>query len=784
MTEHKKFEPYKKQKSSNLCKLLDMAMPIRRSHRELEEENEKLKAFVSTLPVEYCGWDKTGAQAISAGFSYLLGSGYVNKLLDIQNAITPADAASLETLFERLQKYDENFEINITATQTGKALKVFGKNGILEESGNKFSVIWLYDITNFVNVASDTMNALHESEMREAEMRASINAMPFPVWMRNNDLDIVWCNKTYSNILDDSNASIIAEQKELPVSDINKKPLNPKSLAKKSLVKEEAVNAKGRVFIQGKRKFLEINEIPIKGENIILGLGLDITREEQLQNTQKKLVRSYHEAMEQLGTAIAMYDADTKLEFYNSAYEQLTNISASWLNNKPRLVEVIDKLREVRRIPEQADYKQYKQIWLDRFTSLMEPLEEIQYLPDGSVTRMIIVPRPMGGLMITQEDVTSHMQLETSYNTLMEVQKETMNNLAEGIAVFGEDGRLKLYNYSFSKIWDIMPEALTNTPHISKVLESIKTPIKQEKKIEEIKQNIRRNALERAPRKGRIKTIDDRIIEFSVVPLPDGNILNAYSDITNTIRVEQALKEKNEALSAAEKLKTNFIANVSYQLRTPLNSIVGFAEMLKQQYMGKLNEKQSSYMDNILEASERLKSLINDILDLSSIEAGQMELSYSRINAKTLIENIVNITQTWGRKNNIEMEIECPHNKILFEGDERRIKQVLLNLISNAFNFSPSGGKVTLSAIEKDNEVILSVKDNGIGIAKEELNKVFTPFDKINTGKTTSRSGAGLGLTLVKNIVELHNGNIYIESEEGAGTSVSINLPKEKTDNE
>jgi len=775
----KNFEPYKKNNSLNLSNLLDIALPIRKNAREFEEENEKLKAFISTLPVEYCGWDKNGAQAISSGLCYLLNVDKITKFADLQNAVTPADAASLETLFSRLQQYDENFEINITAVNNNKILKAFGKNGILDNGDNKISVIWLYDISEFASSASNLINTLHDSEIRESEMRAALNSMPFPIWLRNINLDIIWSNKNYCNIVEKSNASVIAEQKELNIIDSDKKPINLKSLAKQALLKGETAESKGRILIEGKRNFLNIKEIPLKSENIIIGLGLDITKEEDLQNAQKQLIRSYHDAMEQLSTAIAMYDADTKLEFYNSAYEHATGISASWLNNKPRLVDVVDKLRELRKIPEQIDYKQYKQSQLKLFTSL-EPLEETQYLPDGTVIRLIAVPRPMGGIMVTMEDVTSHMQLETSYNTLMEVQKETMNNLAEGIAVFGEDGRLKLYNHSFSNIWNIMPESLSDTPHISKIIESIKAPLQREKETEEIKQTIKRNALERDLRKGRAKTLDDKIIEYSVVPLPDGNILNAYTDITDTIKVEEALREKNEALHAAEKLKTNFIANVSYQLRTPLNTVMGFTEMLKQQYIGTLNEKQMSYMSNILEAGERLKSLINDILDLSSIEAGQMELSYSRINAKTLIENIVDITQTWGRKNNIEMIIDCKQDRLFFDGDEQRVKQILLNLISNAFNFSPSGSKVVIGAEEKDNYILISVKDNGIGIDENEIERVFTPFDKINSGTTTNRSGAGLGLTLVKNIVELHKGRIEIESKKDTGTSVLVFLPIKK----
>jgi len=771
-------ESKNKAQASLFSRLKDLFIPA--EYKTLKEESEKLKSFFETIPAEYCGWSRAGAQALSGGFCQMLGVEKIETLQDIQNAIDPSDAASLESLFERLREIGESFDITVRAVNTGKTLKVLGKNSATEDVEQRLSVIWAYDISNFVTAVSSSVESLRLTERREHELLATINSLPFPLWVRNKNLDIIWCNKSYSNIVDESNASIVADQKELALSDKNKTPLSLRSLAKSALVKNDICSAAGKTVIDGKRRLLDIKEIPVKGEDLIVGVGIDITKEEELETSHKRLTSSYYNAMEQLSTAIAMYDADTKLEFYNSAYEQMTGMSASWLNTHPRIIDVIDKLRELRKIPEQVDYKQYKQQWLNRFTSLIEPLEEIIYLPDSTVIRMIIVPRPQGGLMVTREDVTSQMKLETSYNTLMEVQKETMNNLSEGLAVFGEDGKLKLYNYSFSKLWNIMPEVLANSPHISRILEALDNSLSSDKNVASIKQTIMKNALDRDPRTGRILKADGKIIEYSVEPLPDGNILNTYFDITDSVKVEEALQAKNMALQAAERLKTNFIANVSYQLRTPLNSIMGFAEMLKQQYIGQLNDKQVDYMENILTASDKLKGLINDILDLASIEAGQLELIYSKVNAKKLVNEIVDLTKAWGRKHDVEIESDCEDQDLEFAGDEGRMKQALINLISNAFNFSNKGGKVVISSYKEGEFVVIKVKDSGVGIAKENLDRIFTPFDQIKTGKTTQKSGAGLGLTLVKNIVELHGGKITVESEENLGTSMFIKVPCDK----
>jgi len=772
--------PLKQAKPSVPGRLLDALIPSRRQNRRLAQENQRLESFLRAVPIEYCGWNRSGAQAISPGFCSMLGIEKVSSLEDIQTAITAGDAAALEGLFERLQQQGENFEIGVNTVVGRKTLKIFGRRGARPGGAQEFSVIWIYDITDFAQAAMRSMEAVTAVEKRENELRSALNALPFPVWMRNHKLDLTWCNKFYSRMVDDSAAAVIADQKELPMTGAGKNDVSQRALAQRAIEQQAPQSLRAHTIIDGQRRLIEMIEIPFSAEKKLMGIAVDVTREEEWESSYKRLVASHKESLEQLRTAIAMFDVDSRLEFYNSSYEQLTGMSGAWLDTRPRLGEIIDRMRELRKLPEQADYKQFKQGWINKFTALIEPYEEMQYLPDGSVIRMVVVPRPMGGSLLTLEDVTSRLQLETSFNTLMAVQQETIDNLAEGIAVFGEDGRLKLSNQAFAKTWNVQPEDLAGTVHISKLVEKMKGFF-DEKLWPEARNIILGNGLERTPRRGRLQRNDGSILEYSIVPLPDGNILNAYIDITDTVKVEQALLEKNAALEEAERLKTNFLANVSYQLRTPLNTIMGFAEMLSQQYFGKLNERQLEYTTSMIEAGQRLVSLINDILDLSTIEAGYLKLYPSEINVKELIERVAALTEEWARKLKLEIVIQCKDPALAIVADERRLKQVLLNLISNAFNYSPHGGKVTLSAERSGDFVILGIRDTGIGIPAADIERIFTPFDKITSRKVQQRSGAGLGLTLVKNIVELHGGQVTVESREGVGTFVACRLPLRMT---
>jgi signal transduction histidine kinase len=258
------------------------------------------------------------------------------------------------------------------------------------------------------------------------------------------------------------------------------------------------------------------------------------------------------------------------------------------------------------------------------------------------------------------------------------------------------------------------------------------------------------------------------------VPLPDGNVLLSYLDVTDSTRVERALRERNEALETAGRLKSEFIANVSYELRTPLNAIIGFAEILANQYFGELNPRQLDYSRGILDSSHRLMSLINDILDLATIEAGYMTLETQEVDIHAMMSSVLALSRERARNKNLALNFDCPADIGTLKGDERRLRQALFNLISNAINFTPGGGSVTLSARRSDSGVALAVIDTGVGVPQKDQARIFEKFERGNP--TARQSGPGLGLSLVKSFIELHGGRIELTSSPGSGTTVTCYL--------
>jgi signal transduction histidine kinase len=425
-----------------------------------------------------------------------------------------------------------------------------------------------------------------------------------------------------------------------------------------------------------------------------------------------------------------------------------------------------------RLLPEVANFPDFKRGWNDLFTSLLEAKDELLHLPNGRTIRLLITPHPLGGLIFIFDDVTDRIRLQESHSMLSAVQKETIDNLYEAIVVFGEDGKLKLYNPAFAKLWNLKEDILNKEPHISEILELTK-PYFAGNTGGEFKQLMIDCWSNRRAQSGRLERTDQSVVDYSVVPLPDGGSLFGYVDITDSFRVERALIERTEALEAADQLKSEFIANVSYGLRAPLTSIIGFAEILENNYFGKMNDKQHEYSRGILDASQKLHALINDILDLATIEAGYMDLQYTTFDVHVMLASIINLVRDRAASHGLNIDFECPMNIGSMSADERRLRQVLLNLIGNAINFTPPGGKVVIKGERVKDEIWMVVADTGQGITPEEQANVFEKFKRGNTKK----AGAGLGLSLVKSFVELHGGSVELKSEVGKGTIIICKIP-------
>lgn len=751
---------------------------------DLRGEVDRLEALLSASPDAWCGWSPDGTHAISPGFAGLLGLERCERLEDIENALAPSDAAALNGAFGHLRRTGKPFQIVVTTADGGRVLELSGSRGAgprgSSGGGESFDVLWARDIGHLTGEITRQTQARMAALQTLEEIRTALDRVPFPIWLRRRDLSIAWCNKAYADALDLTRDEALERQGELVPASLD---APRRSLAEQARADGAARSETQHLVIDGARRLIEITEAPVAPPAeapgaqaaMLVGYALDLTPQEDLRRELNRHIAAHGEVLEQLGSPIAIYGADTRLLFFNQAYVSLWSLDEGWLETEPTYGEVMEDLRARRRLPEHADFPRYKREQLSKFTSLIEPAEDLLHLPDGTTLRMLLVPHPFGGLMFILEDVTNALALESSYNTLMAVQQESLDNLAEGIAVFGGDGRLKLSNPAYARIWRLRPEDLNGEPHLVELVEKMKDFFDFGNDWDGFKNESIASTLERAARNGRIERADGPVVEFSSVPLPDGAVLTSFLDVTDSVRVEQALRERNAALEAADRLKAEFIANVSYQLRTPLNAIMGFAEILANQYFGELNDRQLEYSRAVLDSGQRLLLLINDILDLATVEAGFMVLERAPVDIPALLGSVLNLTRDWARKQNLKLEIEHADDIGTIEADEKRLKQAVFNLISNAIKFTPPGGRILVSAERVGGSFVLAVSDTGIGIPAADQERVFGRFERANP--QARQTGAGLGLSLVKSFIELHGGRVEIESRVNEGTCIRCILP-------
>ena len=243
-----------------------------------------------------------------------------------------------------------------------------------------------------------------------------------------------------------------------------------------------------------------------------------------------------------------------------------------------------------------------------------------------------------------------------------------------------------------------------------------------------------------------------------------------------------ALDVKSRELEAASQHKSDFLANMSHELRTPLNAIMGFSQVLREEIVGEINEKQTEYLEDILSSANHLLSLINDVLDLSKVEAGQVELEIAPFSLRDSLERGVVMVRERATKDGVRVALVTDPDVDVVEGDERRVRQVIFNLLSNAVKFTPAGCAVDVSAELVDGEVRVSVSDTGPGLAREDHERIFDEFQQTEAG-IEQREGTGLGLALSKRLVELHGGRIWVDSELGSGSTFVFTLPVEVSSN-
>lgn len=596
--------------------------------------------------------------------------------------------------------------------------------------------------------------------------RALLSALPHPAWLRDQSGRLTWVNTAYIKAVDaESEAEVVDGQIEL---------LETRQRAQVARVLKTGETFKERLplVVGSDRKSHEVTVLPLG--DATAGAAIDVADIESAKGELDRQVAAYDRTLDRVATAVAIFNAERKLTFFNAAYQKLWKLDSDWLATGPSDGMVLDRLRELGRLHEMVNYREWKSKVLKCYENDDE-FEDVWHLPDGRIVHVMASQRPDGGVTYLYGDETKRLDLESRFNAHINVQKDTLNALKEGVAVFRTDGRLSLFNSAFAAIWKLSPQQLDENPHIDAFVRVAKVLYDEPAKWVEIVSAVT-SFEERETVNGQMLRPDGSVIDYAATPLPDGGTLLTFVDVTASKRYERALIERNEALETADKLKNQFIGLISYELRTPLTNIKGFAELLANPIFGDLTARQREYLDDIVFSSKTLLAIIDDMLDLVTIDAGALELNLETVDVRGIIDRAIEAVRERAARQRLTLDIAIADDATTFVADPERTRQVLSNLLSNAVGFSKPEGVIHISCWREDGAMVFSVEDQGVGIPKEQQQRIFDRFESMSQGG--KHRGAGLGLSLVKSLVDLHGGDMVLDSEPGRGTKVTVRFPE------
>ena len=776
----------------------DQSVHWSRRLAEMEARLEKADGVLSAHPGLVLVWEDD-SDSLNAGWGepkILGGPAALASLLSFSHGSGDADVAPADRLLNSLGAlplHDDETEQSRTLREKVTDLRNHGiafSGNVVTADGRSIEIdgrvaggqvaLWITDPA--VRMAEDgaIIGAFRERTTDLHGSHALLERAPIPAWRRDGDLKLVWVNRAYVEMVEAASAAdVVKQQIELDNS--------IKSIAATAAKESKPSDDKVVINSRGERRVLRVIETPLhgSGDASLGGYAIDSTGLDKAKADLRQHIEANQRTLDQIQTAVAIFGTSQNLIYHNSAFQKLWDLEDSDLSGRTYHGEILDKLRLAGQLPEPADYDSWKSLQLALYTEeLAAPgserdggaPDEIWHLPDGRTLRVAKQRHPLGGVMAAFEDITEKISLEAQFNTQISVQKATLNNLNEGVAVFAADGSLRLYNKAFQKIWRLRDKMLNSKPHIDVIIEQIQS--KAQNSTDHLGA-LRRCVTSKSPEDRvpldaiEVTMDDDRTLAFGTEPLPDGATLAHFLDITDSKEREKELKERNAILENADRLKSKFVDHVSYQLRTPLSTIIGFSEMLDGQMFGILNDRQKDYVASVLSASYHLRDLINDIIDLAAIDAGKLELERKPTDIRALLESAATFAALKAEDTQIQLKVDCPKDIGDADIDERRVKQVLFNLLSNAFAYTSAGGVVTIGAERAAGALKIWISDTGRGISPADQAKAFDSFESRGPS-----AGVGLGLSLVERFIKLHNGWVRMDSREGEGVRVTCFLPE------
>ena len=752
---------------------LTAAFLLLRQNKLLVSAKEKLNTFEETLesfPDGYYVWlyDSIGfirETHCSRRLAVMmdLSQGTESSFDALLEHFTPDSAEALNLALNEMRTQEQPFMLELQNTSRTKSFLV---SGFRTKTRNKNTIdtIWIRETTETTKKLASFSKKTLELEKENTLFQQAFDSLPFPLWLRNEDLQIARCNPAYAKAVHvDSPSQAVLLGSELVYE---KSPREAKVLAATARAAGKEKKAREFVVMEGKRRWVEASEIPLPAQvyskNKTIGFVRDITQEQELQNSLQNHIASHNGVLEHLKTAIAVFDADMRLQFYNTSFMNLWDLEAEWLDSSPTYSHLLDMLREKRRLPENRDFSAYKTREIKYFTSLVAATEDILHLPSGMTLRRMLTPHPLGGLLITYEDVTGHLTMERSMTVLNETQYTVINHLREAILLFGRDGRLRLANTAYLTLWQISDSDFNTPPlTIMDVIEKQKSFFENENNWEALKEQLLGVITSHTGEIFQILRPDGKVLEFVAAGLPDGGIFVSFLDVTEEEKSSSLAEEKEALLSRfkqttvqAEKLRAIFLKQLSQEITPQLTSLTEAVQKLSDLAPQRFNRHQKKYLQTVFETSAGLKSLFDDLFDLALIETGSAVLELDSVDIHALLNNIINTVKEQIKNKNISLLLTCPDTLPELIADKKRLKQVLFYLINNAISATFKNGTILLTVYTENKNLVISLQETSLDVKNDS--------DMINFAAQN-----GFAASLIRAFIEMQGGTLAVSDKKG-----------------
>ncbi|GAB5347779.1 PAS domain-containing sensor histidine kinase [Alteriqipengyuania sp. 357] len=692
---------------------------------------------------------------------------------DPERGLTSEQLAELTEKVRLAQKTAVPFRMAVTLPGSSRALALRGSLADPQVSPGGAALIWVFDFSESELELSRMRHQAARAKSDFAALVGLIEAAPTPMWFRSPEMRLQLVNRAYvAAVGADSAQSVIDAQIEL-VETIDGTP--PSDVARQALETGEPIERTVSVTsVDGVRRRFRVSDLPL-GEEGVAGYAVDI----QEQEDQAREHRAYREAqrsmLDRLSVGVGQFDGKGKLTFANQPFRRLLAVRPGAGAIGTPFERLLSDARDEGRIPSVRDFPSWRKDHVAWFGA-GSTKEEDWPLPDGTHLAVVGQPMPDGGLALIVEDRTEQLSLAANRDTLLRTRTAMLDSLFEALAVFAPDGTLQLWNHRFPETWGLEPGSLDRHPPADELLALIEPNLARPRQAKGVGEVIRSATLDRKERAGRLQLADGRTIEFAGIPLPDGNGLLTTLDVTANEQAETALRDRAEALEQADKMKTRFLANMSYEFRTPLTSIGGFAELLQAEVAGPLSDGAKEYVSAILESVARLTDQVENVLDLSQSEAGLLPLARRELSLLAFVAGVARAREEAVDAKSITLDLRGSQSLKVW-ADPRQLGRAIGQLLDNAIAACDEKSRILVDMAKHEKGIRIVISDNGRGMDEEALARALDGMrDSSATDPDDSRR-QGLGLPLAKQFIEAHGGRFDIQSRKGVGTSVTIWLP-------